>query len=90
MPDPVIWQVIRVNKIFSEFIKLGLVQQFGNIVIIIIDRIPLRQLITACEGRLSVSEAISQYREIWMEGKDMRYWITLDTSKSARTEARTG
>ena len=37
MPDPVIWQVIRVNKIFSEFIKLGLVQQFGNIVIIIIE-----------------------------------------------------
>ena len=53
MPDPVIWQVIRVNKIFPEFIKLVLVQQFGNIVIIlIIGRIPLRTFIIACEGRL--------------------------------------
>ena len=87
MPDPVIWQVIRVNKIFSEFIKLGLVQQFGNIVIIIIEAAFHREHLSS-PAREGWCEAMSQYREIWIERGDMRYgdWIRIQLNQSGQAE----
>ena len=72
------------NKIFSEFIKLGLMQQFGNIVIIIIEAAFHREHLSS-PAREGWCEAMSQYREIWIEGRYEIWRLDTDTAKSERT-----